>query len=175
MQSMRLVTVLAAAALAGGCASSGASTGADTGLTPIVSLTGGDDTGSVKRTGNFIATSAASSGLVSGGVAARVDGTVTVRQEGGRDDQYSVTIELNSQRGAEELLWTIVPGRCGNAGLPLTSPRQNPRIEVHDSGLARLTAEFRATMSSDQDYHVNLYANDGTELSDVVACAYLRY
>lgn len=175
MNTLRFWAILASAGLVGACASGGSSAGADTGLTPIVSLTGGGGgAATFKRTGNFAATSAASSGLLAEARPSRVDGTVTVRSEGGTDDQFTVVIELNSQRGPEELLWTIVPGGCGGVDLPLVSPRQNPRLNVQTSGAARVTAEFRGTMTVDQTYHVNLYANDGTSQTDVVACANLR-
>lgn len=175
MNTLRLFAALATAGVVGACASGGSTTGGDTELTPIVSLRGGGGAGGgIKRKGSFTATNAASSGLLTGNRAARVDGTVTVTPEAGTDDQFTVVIELNSQRGAEELLWSIVPGPCGSADLPLVSPRQNARIDVRDSGLARVTAEFRAMMTNDQAYHVNLYANEGTDQSDVVACSNLR-
>jgi hypothetical protein len=175
MNTLRLFAACAAASAAAACASGGGApaSGGDTGLTPIVSLTGGGGT-TLKRTGNFAATTPLSAGVLSADRPARVDGKVTVTSETSGDDQFTVVIEINSQRGAEELLWTVVPGQCGAAGLPLVSPRQNPRIDVQDSGIARVTAEFRGTMTPDQTYHINLYANQGTDETDVVACATLR-
>lgn len=146
---------------------------ASTGLTPVASLT---DTLPPQPAliGSFASSMNVAMGAMAAGRAPRVDGTVRLTPHGYYHDRYSVEFSFNSERGPESLAWSVVPGRCGSGDLPLVSPRQLTRIEVQDNGRGRLLSEFRATITPGLDYHVNLYANGGTDLADVVACANLR-
>jgi hypothetical protein len=170
MQGIRIAAALALAIGAAACASTGS---APQGLTPVASLT---DTIPVRPplVGSFQSTMNAAAGLVSAGRGPRVDGTVRLTPGGNTDDQFTVDFNFNSERGAESLSWTVIPGSCGSGELPLVSPRVQARIDVQGNGRARLQAQFRGTITRGRSYHVNLYANDGTDLADVVACANLK-
>jgi hypothetical protein len=104
----------------------------------------------------------------------RFSGTVTVTSAPGSDDEFTVDIRFTSERGAEELHWSIVEGSCGAGGLPLVPPRQLRSIEVSGTDLGQLTTDFHATLTTGINYHLNLYANGGSELSSVVGCANLK-
>ena len=170
MQVARLAAAVALAATAAACVSARRG---PPGLTPVTSLT---DTLPARPAlvGNFQSVINAATGMLAAGRGPRVDGTVRLTQSRHADDQFSVDFSFNSERGAESLLWTVVPGTCGSGELALVSPRALARIEVQGNGRGQLRAEFRGTLTPGRDYHVNLYANGGTDLADVVACANLK-
>lgn len=169
---MHVVRIAAAPALAIVAACTAARSGPPP-LTPVVSLT---DTlpAPRPRIGSFQAVMSSSAGVAVAGREPRVDGTVTVTRSRTADDRYGVDMNFTSERGSETLLWSVVPGRCGSGDLPLVSPRDLAPVVVTNNETGRLHATLRSTLSPGQDYHVNLYANDGTQLADVVACANLR-
>ena len=123
--------------------------------------------------GRFSPVSNLTSGSIVSG-STRIVGTVRLTSAPGSDDQYTVEFEFTSDRGMEELLWTVVPGRCGNGSIPLTPPNQLRPIEVPNNGSVRLSREFRGGLTDGLDYHVNLYANGGSDLSSVIGCSNLK-
>ncbi|HEY5219105.1 MAG TPA: hypothetical protein VIJ16_04810 [Gemmatimonadaceae bacterium] len=146
----------------------------NSGTTPSpVSSLGGTAFG-VPLVGTLVAAPSTNTGTLTASRAARVDGTVRVTPTDEYGDQFSVDININSQRGAETLLWSIVEGPCLSGGMALVPPRQLAHIDVRDSGQGRVHAEFRAALTMGTEYHLNLYANGGSGLEDVVACARLK-
>ena len=117
-------------------------------------------------------------GNLAGGVittnAPRIVGTVELTSAPGAVDEYDARFEFTSDRGAEELLWSVVPGRCASGRFPLTPPNQLEPIEVPSNGSVRVTRPFRGALTGGLDYHVNLYANGGSDLASVVGCANLQ-
>jgi hypothetical protein len=170
MPVVRIAAALAVAAAVAACVSAGSGGPA---LTPIASLT---DTLPVQppMIGSFQSVLNAAAGVAVAGRGPRVDGTVTLTPSRLSSDRFGVDMDFTSDRGSETLLWGVVSGRCGSGDLPLVSPRDLAPVVVTNNGSARLHAEFRAPLTAGQDYHVNLYANDGTQLADVVACANLK-
>ncbi len=117
------------------------------------------------------------SNLVTGTIttgSVRIVGTVRLLSAPGSDDQYTVQFEFTSDRGAEELLWSVVAGRCGSGSFPLTPPNQLRPIEVPTNGSVRVSRHIAAGLTPGLDYHLNLYANGGSDLSSVVGCANLK-
>ena len=170
MPVARIAAALAVAAAVAACVSTGSGGPA---LTPIASLT---DTVPVPPplVGSFQSVLNAAGGVAIAGRGPRVDGTVTLRPSRLSSDRFGVDMDFTSERGSETLLWGVVPGRCGSGDLPLVSPRDQAPVVVTENGSARLHAELRAPLTPGQDYHVNLYANNGSQLADVVACANLK-
>ncbi|MGH7668112.1 MAG: hypothetical protein ACRENQ_01360 [Gemmatimonadaceae bacterium] len=105
---------------------------------------------------------------------ARITGTVRLVSAPGSDDDYTVIFEFTSDRGSEELNWSLVGGRCGNGSIPLTPPNQLRSIEVPTTGSVRASRQFRGGLTQQLEYHVNLYAGGGSDLSSVVGCANIK-
>lgn len=127
----------------------------------------------IRFAGRFSPVSNLNSGVIVGG-SSRIYGTVRLASAPGSDDQYTVTFEFTSDRGPEELYWSVVPGRCGNGSIPLTPPNQLRAIEVSTNGAVRISRQFRGGLTPSLDYHVNLYANGGSDLSSVIGCANIK-
>jgi hypothetical protein len=131
------------------------------------------DAALVRFQGRFTPVSNLTSGNMTTG-STRIVGTVRVMTGQRAIDVYAVELDFTTERGAEELLWSVVPGRCASGSLPLVPPTQLSPIEVPGTGSVRTTRQIRATLSSGMDYHLNLYANGGSELSSVIGCANLK-
>lgn len=142
-----------------------------TGEQASMSLTGSGPAVTV-LTGRFSPVSNITSGAAITG-ASRITGTVKLTSAPGSIDDFAAEIEFTSDRGSEELYWSVVDGRCGSGGMPLVPPHQLRAIEVPSTGHARFTGGFRATLAPQAEYHLDLYAGDGTGLSSVVGCANL--
>lgn len=127
----------------------------------------------VRFSGRFSPVRNLTSGTVSTG-STRIVGTVELLGWQRGSDAYTVEFEFTSERGAEELLWSVVAGRCGNGSLPLAPPKSLSPIEVPTSGSVRATRDLQAGLTEGLDYHVNLYANGNVELTGVIGCANLK-
>ncbi len=123
--------------------------------------------------GRFSPVSNLTSGTMSTG-STRIAGTVRLLSPSSTSDRYLVELEFTSERGAEELLWSVVAGRCGNGSLPLAPPKSLAPIEVPTSGSVRVTRDLQAGLTAGLEYHLNLYANGSVELSGVIGCANLK-
>ena len=159
---VRSTLVLAVAALTG-CASGG---GGDPGANDIV------PTGAVQYSGTFREVQS-SDGRVGMNVVLRVNGNVRIiyREATGRSN---VSLTLGTSLNSPELLvWAVVPGRCGNGGVPVMPTAQFPPLEVTNAGRGDLTASNIPLEMPQRDYHVNVYRG-GESLSNVIACANLR-
>ncbi len=136
-----------------------------------MSLTGPEPS-VIRFSGRFSPVSNLNSGsMVTGST--RIVGTVRLASAPGVNDEYSVQFEFTSDRGAEELQWSVLAGRCGSGTFPLSPPNQLAPIEVPNNGSVRLSRRIHAELTPGLDYHVNLYANGGSDLSSVIGCANL--
>ena len=163
--------VLSALVLATGCATSKPRPVADD-LTPVAEFDA--PLPLMHFTGKFSPVIGITSGSAMASGSNRITGSVVITSDPGSDDRFSVLTEFTSDRGAETLWWSIVTGSCGSASLPLVPPRQLAEIDVPGSGQVRVTAPFRATLVSNQSYHLNLYLAGGSDLSAVIGCANLK-
>ena len=103
---------------------------------------------------------------------ARIHGEAELTQ--GRSDLESlVQMSFSAPAGSDEFAWGLHTGRCGS-GTPAVVPVNNfPLIQARNGkGEARAYVPIRLPVAG--NYHVNLFANAGGQLTDVVACANLR-
>lgn len=170
MRTATPLIVLGCLLLLGGCAGRKAppsANGASMSLTPEPAAPVLRFSGRFSPTGNL-----------AGGVITtnppRIVGTVRLMSAPGSDDEYTVQFEFTSERGAEELQWSVVPGRCGGGAFPVTPPEQLTPVDVPTSGSVRISRRFIGTLTPGLDYHLNLYANGGSDLASVVGCANLQ-
>lgn len=74
---------------------------------------------------------------------------------------------------APTLRWAIVQGRCGSGALPIATTERFPAIEITASGRGEIDQEMALTLPTSGTFHVNVYYGNGTQLSNVLACANL--
>lgn len=87
--------------------------------------------------------------------------------------QLQLTISAPSNTSTT-LRWGIFPGRCGSSSLPLVGIEVLPAIDVGSNGRGQIAAEIPVRLESGSLYHVSVFRDRGTDVSDVLTCGNLR-
>jgi hypothetical protein len=146
-------------ALLAACASSGASASAGDGTHWTGSLQQ-----TMQRTGNLAPAAQQ-----------RATGTISAQESAIDSMRIQVRLSVSAPSNATSTLrWALLPGRCGTSTLPLLGYEQFPTIEVGSNGRGEVAIELPLRLRTGGTYHVNVYANRGTQLTDVLTCGNLR-
>lgn len=172
---MRLIVPVAlgfAAAAATACSSSPRS--AETG--PVVDASAGVGVlaSTARWTGNIAPTHSFSGGI-QGATRQNTYGTVALSMASGNTNATRVQLTFQAPiQNSTSYRWALLPGRCGSGSIPLLAPELFPPLEMSSTGRGQLDSEIPLNLPISGSHHVNIYSR-GSQLSDVIGCANLRY
>lgn len=101
----------------------------------------------------------------------KTTGSVFLSEAGANRTRVRMTVSTDV-RNASQMLWAIVPGRCGSGSMPIAGVQTFPVIEIGNNGRGELDMEIPITLPTTGTYHVNVY-NGGSQLNNVVSCGNL--
>lgn len=101
----------------------------------------------------------------------KTTGSVFLSEAGANRTRVRMTVSTDV-RNASQMLWAIVPGRCGAGSMPIAGVQTFPVIEIGNNGRGELDMEIPITLPTTGTYHVNVY-NGGIQLNNVVSCGNL--
>lgn len=102
-------------------------------------------------------------------------GSVFLTGRADSPERFQVRLVVSAPGNASSSLrWAILPGSCGTSAFPVTGYETFPPVDIGSNGRGELSRQLALSLDSGENYHVNVYRGQGTQLSDVLTCGNLR-
>lgn len=89
--------------------------------------------------------------------------------------QTSIHILLSSPESSGSLSWVLASGRCGAIEAPVLPISAFDPLDVGSNGRAEATADIPFEFPTNGSYHIDFFSGNSARLSEVVACASLKF